>query len=312
MPETGRGDNERRRPYRITGTGRVALQGAVREMRALANKGTDAARHRRRRARDSASTGGGSARQRDGRIPYERLLRWYPPQWQERYGDEMTALLHDRYANAGRHAPAGPLGPRKQFQRGGACSGDRSDRILHENADRAPAEQVRCWCSAGGRCSSSPWPSSARPPTTGSPEPRARAAGSPVSGIDALTVDGGHGVRSRLGPGRTVRTARLRAPNSERHGWSSVRGPVSPAPWSRPRRGPDPLRGSGGLGPPLEPPAITTGASSSTGDPVRRRQPGGRRRHRDVSHGCGHRRGPPDRPPRPPRCVRWASWRCGL
>ncbi len=32
-------DDERRRPYRITGTGRVALEGAVREMRALADEG---------------------------------------------------------------------------------------------------------------------------------------------------------------------------------------------------------------------------------------------------------------------------------
>jgi DNA-binding PadR family transcriptional regulator len=33
------GDDERRRPYRITGTGRVALEGAVREMRVLADEG---------------------------------------------------------------------------------------------------------------------------------------------------------------------------------------------------------------------------------------------------------------------------------
>jgi hypothetical protein len=31
--------NERRRPYRITGAGRVALEEAVREMRALADEG---------------------------------------------------------------------------------------------------------------------------------------------------------------------------------------------------------------------------------------------------------------------------------
>jgi DNA-binding PadR family transcriptional regulator len=33
------GSDERRRPYRITGAGRVALQEAVREMRALADEG---------------------------------------------------------------------------------------------------------------------------------------------------------------------------------------------------------------------------------------------------------------------------------
>ena len=33
------GSDERRRPYRITGTGRVALEEAVREMRSLADEG---------------------------------------------------------------------------------------------------------------------------------------------------------------------------------------------------------------------------------------------------------------------------------
>lgn len=32
---------------------------------------------------------------------YERLVRWYPQQWRERYGDEMAALLEDSYATAG-------------------------------------------------------------------------------------------------------------------------------------------------------------------------------------------------------------------
>ncbi|HEX4161525.1 MAG TPA: hypothetical protein VHZ05_03460 [Acidimicrobiales bacterium] len=32
---------------------------------------------------------------------YEDLLRWYPVQWRERYGDEMAALLEDTYATAG-------------------------------------------------------------------------------------------------------------------------------------------------------------------------------------------------------------------
>jgi hypothetical protein len=31
----------------------------------------------------------------------EHLLRWYPAQWRERYGDEMVALLEDTYAAAG-------------------------------------------------------------------------------------------------------------------------------------------------------------------------------------------------------------------
>ncbi|HSZ37408.1 MAG TPA: hypothetical protein VK773_09985 [Acidimicrobiales bacterium] len=31
---------------------------------------------------------------------YEHLMRWYPTQWRERYGDEMAALLEDTYATA--------------------------------------------------------------------------------------------------------------------------------------------------------------------------------------------------------------------
>ena len=32
---------------------------------------------------------------------HERMIRWYPPQWRERYGAEMTALLEDHDATAG-------------------------------------------------------------------------------------------------------------------------------------------------------------------------------------------------------------------
>jgi hypothetical protein len=31
---------------------------------------------------------------------YQQLLRWYPSQWRDRYGDEMAALLEDTYATA--------------------------------------------------------------------------------------------------------------------------------------------------------------------------------------------------------------------
>jgi hypothetical protein len=31
---------------------------------------------------------------------YEHLMRWYPSQWRERYGDELAALLEDTYATA--------------------------------------------------------------------------------------------------------------------------------------------------------------------------------------------------------------------
>ena len=36
---------------------------------------------------------------------YERLMRWYPPQWRERYGDEMAALLEDSYVSAAEVPP---------------------------------------------------------------------------------------------------------------------------------------------------------------------------------------------------------------
>jgi hypothetical protein len=34
------------------------------------------------------------------RDDFERLLRWYPPQWRARYGGELTALLEDSYVTA--------------------------------------------------------------------------------------------------------------------------------------------------------------------------------------------------------------------
>jgi hypothetical protein len=33
---------------------------------------------------------------------HEHLLRWYPPAWRDRYGDELTALMEDTYAAPGR------------------------------------------------------------------------------------------------------------------------------------------------------------------------------------------------------------------
>ncbi len=35
------------------------------------------------------------------RCPAERLVRWYPPAWRERYGDELVALLEDCYGDDG-------------------------------------------------------------------------------------------------------------------------------------------------------------------------------------------------------------------
>ena len=88
------GSDERRRPYRITGAGRVALEGAVRDMRRLADEGA-------LRLGIGADGSGHRAALGESRIRYERLLRWYPREWRDRYGGEMTALLEDTYATAG-------------------------------------------------------------------------------------------------------------------------------------------------------------------------------------------------------------------
>ena len=41
---------------------------------------------------------------------YEHMLRWYPPAWRARYGDELTALMEDMYAASGRVPPRARLG----------------------------------------------------------------------------------------------------------------------------------------------------------------------------------------------------------
>lgn len=60
----------------------------------------------------------------------ERLLRWYPPAWRQRYGDELSALIEDM----------GGLSPR--FRRGVVVGGLR-ERLHEACRPRPPAERAR-------------------------------------------------------------------------------------------------------------------------------------------------------------------------
>ena len=62
---------------------------------------------------------------------YEHLIRWYPPQWRERYGDEMTALLEDTYAKASEV----PLRQRVSLARSGLAERARSAGIVGWSSD---------------------------------------------------------------------------------------------------------------------------------------------------------------------------------
>ena len=66
-----------------------------------------------------------------------RLLRWYPPEWRERYGAEMTALLEDAYGTAS----AVPWRERMGLARSGLAERARAAGLLGSVPD--PAEQVR-------------------------------------------------------------------------------------------------------------------------------------------------------------------------
>lgn len=62
---------------------------------------------------------------------YEHLLRWYPSQWRERYGDEMAALLEDSYATAS----AIPLRQRVSLARSGLAERARAAGIVGWSRD---------------------------------------------------------------------------------------------------------------------------------------------------------------------------------
>jgi len=63
----------------------------------------------------------------------ERLLRWYPPQWRSRYGDELTALLEDRYGPAG----GVPVGDRIGLVRAGLTERAREGGFVGSTQGRA-------------------------------------------------------------------------------------------------------------------------------------------------------------------------------
>ena len=65
---------------------------------------------------------------------YEHLLRWYPSQWRDRYGDEMTALLEDTYATAS-DVPLGRAAA-SSGRAGGAALGRRADRVGGQRATK--------------------------------------------------------------------------------------------------------------------------------------------------------------------------------
>ena len=81
--------DDRRRPYRITAAGSAALAAAVADLRRIADVGA---------GRLGLSLG--VQRMRAGPDRFERLLRWYPPAWRDRYGDEFLALLEDELDGA--------------------------------------------------------------------------------------------------------------------------------------------------------------------------------------------------------------------
>ena len=65
------------------------------------------------------------------------MIRWYPPEWRERYGPEMTALLEDTYATPG----AVPWRARMGLLRFGLAERARAAGLY--GSAPGPAEQVR-------------------------------------------------------------------------------------------------------------------------------------------------------------------------
>jgi hypothetical protein len=75
---------------------------------------------------------------------WERLLRWYPPQWHQRYGDELIALLEDSHADGSM-----PLRGRVSMARAGSHERLRSSGLFgtdHEPAGRVKAASLLVLC----------------------------------------------------------------------------------------------------------------------------------------------------------------------
>ena len=165
------GSDARRRPYRITGEGRVRV--GVRSAR-----DAHAGRRRRQQARhDRARAGPRGARMTvEG---YEHLMRWYPSHWRERYGDELAALLEDTYATASEV----PLRQRVGLAWSGLGERARSAGLVGwSQSPISDCAAARCWSCADGRSTSWPARSSPSPRTTGRAGVLRRAIGWPPAG----------------------------------------------------------------------------------------------------------------------------------
>jgi MFS family permease len=71
-----------------------------------------------------------------GTSRFERMIRWYPPSWRARYGEEMVALLEDTHGTG-----AAPWRERLAIARAGSIERARSAGLLGDSA--SPNERVR-------------------------------------------------------------------------------------------------------------------------------------------------------------------------
>jgi hypothetical protein len=67
---------------------------------------------------------------------FERLLRWYPPRWRARYGEELVALMEDTYG-------LGPIPLRGRVKVMGSGVAERVRQLGLGGAGDSPSENVR-------------------------------------------------------------------------------------------------------------------------------------------------------------------------
>lgn len=152
---------------------------------------------------------------------FERVLRWYPPRWRSRYGDEITALLEDTYAAAS----GVPFRERMALARSGLAERAREADLVGSTGSggarlRAGAILVLVGWSlflvAGGAFArlSDSW-------RAGTPRPDRWVAS---SGFDAVAIAGA------IGCGIVAVAAMIALPGFVRFvragRWREVRGPV--------------------------------------------------------------------------------------
>ncbi len=94
--------DDRRRPYQITASGSQALADAVAQMRELVAGRTGPAQDRPDSATEAGLMRSGEPGTDDApssitHTANDPRLRWYPPSWRARYGDELVALLDEEY-----------------------------------------------------------------------------------------------------------------------------------------------------------------------------------------------------------------------